>query len=94
VVARELTKTFEQVRRGTAQELIDFYQLYPAKGECVVLIGPLDQNNDRWDEDRLKEAIVNNLSAHKPRQLAHHLSEPSRWSSSEIYALITDIKKK
>lgn len=94
VVARELTKTFEQVRRGTAQELIDFYQLYPAKGECVVLVGPLDQNNDRWDEDRLKEAIVNNLSAHKPRQLAHHLSEPSRWSSSEIYALITDIKKK
>lgn len=37
-VARELTKKFEEVVRGVAQELIDYYTLHPLKGEVVLLI--------------------------------------------------------
>jgi 16S rRNA (cytidine1402-2'-O)-methyltransferase len=37
-VARELTKKFEELRRGTASELLAHYQAHPAKGEIVLVI--------------------------------------------------------
>ena len=39
-VARELTKKFEEFRRGTASELLAHYETRPPKGEIVVLISP------------------------------------------------------
>lgn len=38
-VARELTKKFEEYRRGTAADLLSHYQAHPAKGEITLLIG-------------------------------------------------------
>lgn len=38
-VARELTKKFEELKRGTAGELVTFYENHPVKGELVILIG-------------------------------------------------------
>src|SRR5436190_1570830 len=37
-VARELTKKFEEFRRGTAAELLAHYETHPAKGEITVVI--------------------------------------------------------
>ena len=37
-VARELTKKFEEFRRGTAAELLAHYQAHPAKGEITLVI--------------------------------------------------------
>ena len=37
-VARELTKKFEEFRRGTAGELLAHYQAHPPKGEIVLVI--------------------------------------------------------
>jgi len=37
-VARELTKRFEEFRRGTAADLFAHYTAHPAKGEIVLLI--------------------------------------------------------
>lgn len=38
-VARELTKKFEEFRRGTAAELLAHYEARPPKGEIVLVIG-------------------------------------------------------
>ena len=38
-VARELTKKFEEFRRGSAAELLAHYEKHPPKGEIVLLIG-------------------------------------------------------
>jgi 16S rRNA (cytidine1402-2'-O)-methyltransferase len=38
VLARELTKKFEEVRRGKAGELIEHFKSHPPKGEFVVII--------------------------------------------------------
>jgi 16S rRNA (cytidine1402-2'-O)-methyltransferase len=38
VVARELTKQFEEVRRGTLKELGEYYTEAPPRGEVVILI--------------------------------------------------------
>ena len=39
-VARELTKRFEEVRRGTLAELAAHYATEPARGEICVCVGP------------------------------------------------------
>ena len=40
-VARELTKKFEEFRRGTAAELLAHYEVKPPKGEIVLLVSNL-----------------------------------------------------
>src|SRR5438309_10200841 len=37
-IARELTKKFEEFRRGTAPELLAHYEIHSAKGEIVLLV--------------------------------------------------------
>ena len=37
-LARELTKKFEEFRRGTAAELLAHYEARPAKGEIVLVV--------------------------------------------------------
>ena len=39
VVAREMTKQFEEVRRGTVSELRAYYEDRPPRGEIVLMIG-------------------------------------------------------
>ena len=39
-VARELTKMFEECRRGSAEDLAAHYREHPPRGEIVVLAGP------------------------------------------------------
>ena len=38
-VARELTRKFEEFRRGTGAELLAHYEAHPAKGEITLAIG-------------------------------------------------------
>jgi 16S rRNA (cytidine1402-2'-O)-methyltransferase len=44
VVARELTKHYEEIRRGTAAELHAHYAKCPPKGEVALLIAGGDEN--------------------------------------------------
>ena len=41
-VARELTKTFEEYRRGNAADLLAHFLAHPPKGEIVLLVAALD----------------------------------------------------
>lgn len=38
-VVREMTKTFEECRRGTAAEVLEHYRKHPPRGEVVLVIG-------------------------------------------------------
>ena len=44
VVARELTKLHEEIKRGTLSELYTYFDKKKARGECVILIGKNDKN--------------------------------------------------
>ena len=44
VVARELTKIHEEIKRGTLSELLLYFTTKSPKGECVILIGKDDKN--------------------------------------------------
>lgn len=58
-VCRELTKKFEEVRRGTLEELAAFYATNTPKGEVVVLVdrGHLEKINSDDLETSLKAAL-------------------------------------
>jgi len=65
-VCRELTKAFEEVRRGTLAELAAHYQEAGApKGEIVVVIAPPDETDAAVSADALDDQIkaaLRNLS--------------------------------
>jgi 16S rRNA (cytidine1402-2'-O)-methyltransferase len=44
VVARELTKTYEEFVRGTPAEIRDHYAANPPRGECTILVRPAEQD--------------------------------------------------
>ena len=59
-VARELTKLFEETRRGTLGELAEFYASNEPKGEIVILVAPSVENAEdrRADVEKLlREAL-------------------------------------
>ena len=56
VVARELTKKFEEFARGTVAELAARYKESPARGEVVILIGPAAA--ETVSEESLRDAAA------------------------------------
>ncbi|EFB40830.1 MULTISPECIES: 16S rRNA (cytidine(1402)-2'-O)-methyltransferase [Parachlamydia] len=58
VVARELTKKFEEIRRGTAQDLITHWESHPLKGEVVVMIkGEAADDTQQWEQMSPQEHV-------------------------------------
>ena len=58
-VARELTKRFEEVRRGTLPELAASYAATAVRGEVTVLVGPGAQDADAEGlDERLRSALA------------------------------------
>lgn len=59
-VARELTKRFEEVRRGALSDLAAHYAANAARGEITVVVGPpAEEANDAEDLDgQLRRALV------------------------------------
>jgi 16S rRNA (cytidine1402-2'-O)-methyltransferase len=51
-IARELTKRFEEVRRGTPSELAIYCAREPARGEITIVLGPTPPTNNSSDLDQ------------------------------------------
>lgn len=63
-VARELTKRFEEVRRGTLAALAAHYAAHDARGEVVLVVGPApeDATGAAELEARLADALASGMS--------------------------------
>jgi 16S rRNA (cytidine1402-2'-O)-methyltransferase len=55
VVAREITKLFEEFRGGTVEELAAYYEGNPPRGEVVILLAP--QEAKPFNEDDLRGRV-------------------------------------
>jgi 16S rRNA (cytidine1402-2'-O)-methyltransferase len=86
VVARELTKKFEEFARGTVAELAERFTEHPARGEVVILIGGATQKTP--DEATL-ESIASDLHAEgiPAREIAERLSRQHGASRNLAYRL-------
>ena len=86
VVARELTKQFEEFRRGTVDELAAYYAEHEPRGEIVIVVAggedaPMDETALNAEADRMRAAgasardIQHALAASgAPRNLAYRLA--------------------
>lgn len=59
-VARELTKHYEEVRRGTVGALSTHYATAPPRGEITLLLGPPEQADHEDLDGQLQRALVAN----------------------------------
>lgn len=91
-VCRELTKTFEEFRRGSLGELAAHYgDGHTVKGEIVFIIGPPGEAAapDAADVDRLLAMLVKDMSAGKAAtEAARQTGLPRR----DLYQRLIDLK--
>ena len=90
VLTRELTKTYEEARRGTLSELADGARDDPPRGEIVLVIGPPEAA--RWDGDVARDALREALKSQKLKAACAEVAEVSGWSKRELYALGLSLK--
>ncbi|HEY3846327.1 MAG TPA: 16S rRNA (cytidine(1402)-2'-O)-methyltransferase [Acetobacteraceae bacterium] len=81
-VARELTKHFEEVRRGTLAELAAHYATHVARGEITILLGPAE-DNDAEDLDGTLRAA---LRDHSVREAAALVTAATGLPRKLVYA--------
>ncbi|WP_454288475.1 16S rRNA (cytidine(1402)-2'-O)-methyltransferase [Rhizobium arsenicireducens] len=90
-VCRELTKTFEEFRRGTLQELADHYADKAVKGEVVLVIGPplAKAAPEAGEIDRLLVRLAEDLPTAKAATEAAKLTGLPR---KELYQRLLELK--
>lgn len=88
-VARELTKRFEEVRRGPLDILAAFYAAAPQpKGEIVILVGPPGANaaDSEMSEDDIDAALAAALEGHSVREAAALVAAETGLPRRTVYA--------
>jgi 16S rRNA (cytidine1402-2'-O)-methyltransferase len=81
-VARELTKRFEEVRRGTAGELAAHFIATAPRGEITLLLGPPEGDDPEDLDGKLTEA----LAAHSVKDAAALVAAATGLPRKLVYA--------
>jgi len=90
-VARELTKLFEETRRGTLGDLSEYYKAAGApKGEIVLLVGP-PQKKEASPED-IDKALIDALGRLPVKAAANEIADTFGISRREAYQRALTLK--
>lgn len=90
-VARELTKRFEEVRRGTLGELAAHYAVAEARGEICIVVGPAAEEEAAGAEEldaRLRAAMAAGMSL---RDAAASVAEATGLKRRDVYRRALEI---
>lgn len=90
-VCRELTKKFEEVRRGSLGELAEAYQNEQPKGEIVVCIA---KGEKKVDEADVRAALAARLETMKLKAAANAVAEEFGLSKRDIYQIGLEIQNR
>lgn len=90
-LCRELTKKFEEVRRGTLAELIETVEKNPPKGEIVVLIGEGREAN--INPETVKSCLRTALATQSVRDAADSVSADLGVPRRQVYQLALALEK-
>ncbi|WP_157560715.1 hypothetical protein [Hydrogenivirga sp. 128-5-R1-1] len=93
VIAKELTKIHEEFIRGTARQIIGYFEKNPdkLKGEFVILCHP--EEKKEINIENLKEEIKNlKKEGFKSKEIAKIISEKFGISKKEAYKLTLEEK--
>jgi 16S rRNA (cytidine1402-2'-O)-methyltransferase len=93
-VARELTKRFEEVRRGPLDQLAAAYAGEgPPKGEVVLVIGAAADAGAPLGEAELDAALAEALATMAPAAAAAALATATGWPRREVYRRALALKQ-
>lgn len=87
-VARELTKFYEEMRRGTLGELAAYYAAHDTKGEIVILVGKSEEKESH-DIDALLRERLQHLSV---RDAVAEIAAMTGVPKKEVYARALEIE--
>jgi 16S rRNA (cytidine1402-2'-O)-methyltransferase len=92
LVAREMTKMFEEYWRGHVSGALEHFKSQPARGEFTLVIeGKGKEEKGKWSEEELLSIIDRERKAgKKAREIAAELTGLSGWSRKEIYRKIIE----
>lgn len=93
-VARELTKRFEEVRRGSLGDLAAHYATAEARGEICLVVGPAPEEEGASESDvtaQLRAALGAGLSL---RDAAASVAEATGRKRRDVYRLALDLEGK
>ena len=93
VVARELTKVHEELRGGTLEELADWYELHPPRGEITVVVSGAPASSERpADPEALRADAAALLAEGMSRKdVVRRLTESSGLGRNEVYRLVMEL---
>ncbi|MEM6890700.1 MAG: 16S rRNA (cytidine(1402)-2'-O)-methyltransferase [Pseudomonadota bacterium] len=91
VVCRELTKRFEEVRRGRLADLTEEFSAAPTKGEIVVLIDRM--RSQTVSEEGLRSALHRSLRAHSMRDAVDLVARAHAVPRRQVYQLALTLTK-
>lgn len=93
VVARELTKLYEECFVGTLTELADRFEDVSPKGEIVIVLAPPEEKEPATDStiDRMLESAMERLS---PSRAAAEVAEELNIPRKRAYERALDLSKK
>ncbi len=91
-VTRELTKRFEEVRRGPLDELARHYHdSGPPKGEVTVVIGPAPEETRELDDDAIDALLARELETSSVRDAADKIARLSGRPRRQVYSRALEI---
>ena len=90
VICRELTKKFEEVLSGTADDLLAQLDGRTLKGEIVVLIGRGDAED--LNEDDVKEALISAMKTMRVKDAASAVAGATGMAKRDVYQLALGLK--
>ena len=92
MIGREMTKMFEQTRRGTLDDLAARYQASgPPKGEVTIVVAPFEKEGvDDAGLDRLLKAALKHATV---RDAAAEISAATGLARRKVYARALELKK-
>lgn len=85
-VARELTKAFEEVRRGSLEDLARaFAEEKPPRGEIVIVVGPPSEGEAILGDDAIDAALLDALETSGPSAAAAAVAARTDRPRRELY---------
>jgi len=91
VITRELTKHYEEARRGSVREMIASVKDDPPRGEIVLLIAP-PEASQHWDEAQIISALKNAVPEQGVKRASADIAQMSGWAKRDVYQLALKIK--
>ena len=92
VVARELTKRFEEVRRGPAAELAAWAEGGDVRGEIVLLLAPPDARDHEASEAEIGDALGALMQALSLKDAVRAVAERLKAPRSRVYEIALRLK--